>query len=207
MRLQDLHEERQPDLAYKEKRVKGELDRVTVELGGNYSGAMSRLTTRYSRLDTQAKLMVERRNSVNVQMKDVVQRLFDAEDQVLTRVVDTCSYTIMLTKAEKAETKESSKKIDYEAIVKELSKMVPELTEQIQAITAKYTELIPSKDTPASLRVKPRVAEGLGTNIALAALGFTAAIVVEMISGLVTKILSWTKSYDKRLNVLKAKLC
>lgn len=205
MKLRHLHEARQPNLSYKEKHVKDMLDRVSVELSGNDSGAMSRLTTRYTRLDKSAKLLTERRNEVNAQMKEVIQRLFDAEDEVLTRIVDTCSYTIMLTKSENAATKSSTKKIDYASIVNELSQMVPELTEQIKALTAKYTELIPPKDTPAQLKVKIRADEGATADRALLALGFTKDSVIKLIHGLISAITTWTKSYDQRLAALKLK--
>lgn len=186
-----LNEERQKDLVYKEKQVKNVLDRVTVELSGNYSGAMSRLTTRYTRLDKQAKLMTERRNDLNAQMKDVAQRLFDAEDEVLTRVVETVSYSIMLTKAEKAATKDPKKTVDYSAIVKELGKLLPELSEQITALTEKYTEIAEAKDTPTMLKVKSKVDE----SIIGRAWGWVRTFA--------ENVKSWARKYDDKLAELK----
>ena len=189
-----LLEAREPDLKYAEKRIKNALDRVTVELEGNQSGAMSRLTLRYHRLDKAAKLMAEKRNELNAQMKAVAESLFDAEDAVLTRVVETISCTIMLTKAERAADKEPTLKTDYGSVVAELLRMVPELTDKIKDITAKYTEVVEAKDTPTQLRVKSKVAEGLMDTVKSWMKSFIAGIK------------SWCVDYDKRLAALKKEL-
>jgi septal ring factor EnvC (AmiA/AmiB activator) len=187
-----LNEGRQQDLKYTEKRIKEVLDRVTVELEGNQSGVMSKLTTRYSRLDKSAKLLAARREELNEKMKESAEALFDATDAVLTRVVDTVSYTITLSKAEKAADKKPKSSTDFAAIVKELSEMVPDLEEKIKELTKKYTELIPAKDTPAALRVKSKLEEGILSNAWKSIKSFTS------------KIMSWASSYDKRLAKLKA---
>lgn len=196
MFVRELFEARNPKLTYTEKHVKKVLDRVTVELAGSESGVMSRLTTRYSRLDKAAKLMQEKRNQLNEDMKQVVESLFDAEDEVLTRVVDTVSYTITLSKAEKAESKAPKKSVDYAAIVKELSEMIPELQAKIEEITEKYTEIVQPKDTPVKLIVKSKLDEGLTA---------FARGLVKSFKEMLKSIKSWGKGYDKRLNSLKAK--
>ena len=197
MFVRELFEARNPKLTYTEKHVKKVLDRVTVELAGSESGVMSRLTTRYSRLDKAAKLMQEKRNQLNEDMKQVVESLFDAEDEVLTRVVDTVSYTITLSKAEKAESKAPKKSVDYAAIVKELGEMIPELQAKIEEITEKYTEIIQPKDTPVKLIVKSKLDEGLTA---------FARGLVKSFREMLKSIKSWGKGYDKRLNSLKAKI-
>ena len=197
MFVRELFEARNPKLTYTEKHVKKVLDRVTVELTGSESGVMSRLTTRYSRLDKAAKLMQEKRNQLNEDMKQVVESLFDAEDEVLTRVVDTVSYTITLSKAEKAESKAPKKSVDYAAIVKELSEMIPELQAKIEEITEKYTEIVQPKDTPMKLIVKSKLDEGLTA---------FARGLVKSFKEMLKSIKSWGKGYDKRLNSLKAKI-
>ncbi len=193
MKIQELlKEDRQSDLKYTEKRVKDILDRVTVELAGNQSGVMTKLTTRYSRLDKSAKLLAARREELNEKMKDSAEALFDATDAVLTRVVDTVSYTITLSKAEKAADKKPKSATDFEAIVKELSGMVPELEEKIKELTAKYTALIPAKDTPVALRVKSKLEEGILSDAWKSIKSFSKGI------------MSWASGYDKRLAKLKA---
>lgn len=194
MKVQDLiTEERQKDFKYVEKRVKGALEKVTLELQGNDSGAMSRLMTRYTRLDRTAKLLKEKRDEVNAQVKDVADRLFDAEDALATRIVETVSYTVMLTKAEKAETKDPKQEVDYESAYSELAKLVPELEVKAKEILEKYTKLIPAKDTPTALRVKSKVEEGIVQSV------------MGAIKGFVKSILSWGQSYDAKLDAFRRK--
>lgn len=191
-----LTEERQKDFKYTEKRVKGALDKVILELEGNNSGAMSRLMTRYTRLDKTAKLLKERRDEVNAQVKDVADRLFDAEDALATRIIETVSYTVMLTKSEKAETKEPKKEIDYASAYSELAKLVPELEAKAKEILEKYTSSIPPKDTPTALKVKSKVDEG----VVSAVKGWIASA-----KAFVKEVLGWGRAYDAKLDAFRRK--
>lgn len=195
MKIVELFEARQKELSYTEKRVKGALQKVTLALEGSNSGAMTRLTKRYERLDKTAKLLKERRDALNAQIKDVGDRVFDAEDALATRIIETVSYTIMLTAAEKAEHKQPSKKIDFESAYGELAKLVPELTEAAQKILEKYTELVPPKDTPVGLRVKAKdqVDESIAT------------VVRSAFTKFMTWIKSWGQQYDEKLDAIKKK--
>lgn len=197
MKLSDLFEARNPSLKYTEKMVTSkldktlkQLDRVTVELTGTESGVMSRLTKRYERLDRSAKLLKEKRDELNIKMKDVSEDFFAAEDAVLTRVVDTVSFTVTLSKAEKGADKPKKVEIDYAAIVQELSNLLPELEEQIKAVTAKYTSVTDAADSPVKLIVKAKkVDEGI----------------MDTLKGWVNKVFAWATGYDKKLAALKKK--
>jgi hypothetical protein len=191
--LQLLAEARQGNWKYTEKRVKGELEKVTLELEGADSGAMTRLAKRYERLDKSARLLKEKRDHLNAAVKEVGDRIFDAEDALATRIIDTISYTVMLTASEKAENKKPTPKVDYESAYAELAKLVPELIEQADKIRVKYTEMIPPKDTPVGLRVKAKVQEGL--------LDFVKA----QWSKFMDQMQMWGRSYDTKLDAIKAK--
>lgn len=191
--LQILAEARQANWKYTEKRVKGALDKVTLELEGSDSGAMTRLAKRYERLDKSAKLLKEKRDELNAAVKEVGDRIFDAEDALATRIIDTVSYTVMLTAAEKAETKKPKEEIDFASAYAELARLVPELTAKADEIRAKYTTMIPPKDTPTALRVKAKVQEGL------------LDMVKARWTDFMDMIRSWGRSYDSKLNALKAK--
>jgi hypothetical protein len=195
-----LSEARNPDLTYSEKVVKNKIDRVTVELAGNPSGVMSRLTSRYDRLDKAIKTMTVKRNEMNEQIKENVTELFNAEDIVLTRVVETISFTLTLSKLVKSAEQNPKTSVDYEAIAKELAKLIPEeLQAQVEAITKMYTEVSIAADKSPALRIKnknDKLDEGL----------------MDSIKGLANKVVKWAKSmaswavgYDKKLAALKAK--
>lgn len=192
-KLQLLAEARQPNWKYTEKRVKGALDKVTLELEGSDSGAMTRLAKRYERLDKSAKLLKEKRDELNAAVKEVGDRIFDAEDALATRIIDTISYTVMLTAAEKAETKKPKEEIDFASAYAELARLVPELAAKADEIRTKYTTMIPPKDTPTALRVKAKVQEGL------------LDMVKAQWSKFMDMINQWGRSYDSKLDALKKK--
>ena len=196
-----LSEARNPDLTYSEKVVKNKIDRVTVELAGNPSGVMSRLTSRYDRLDKAIKAMSVKRNEMNEQIKENVTELFNAEDIVLTRVVETVSFTLILSKLVKSSEQNPKTTVDYEAIAKELAKLIPEeLQEQVEAITKMYTEVSIAADKSPALRIKNKNDEKLDEGL------------MDSIKGLAAKVVKWAKSmaswavgYDKKLAALKAR--
>lgn len=191
MLVQDLFEARQPQWKYTEKHVKSQLAKVILELEGSDSGVMTRLAKRYERLDKTAKLMKEKRDELNAAIKEVGDRIFDAEDALATRVVETISYTVMLTAAEKAENKKEKEEVDFASAYAELSRLVPELTEQANEILKKYTKLIPPKDTPVGLRVS--IKEGVVDSIK------------KIWAAFVNEVKAWGKSYDAKLNAIKKK--
>lgn len=194
-----IQEARDPALKYTEK-TKGKdaekhVDRVIVELEGNQSGVMSRLTKRYFRLDRALKAMAKARDELNVKMKDTSEEFFDAEDVAYTRVVETCSFTVTLSKAIKAADKPSKISVDYQAIAAALEELVSqELTEKIEEIKKAYTQIIPPEDTPTKLTVKSKLEEGLSD----AWKAFKLKI-----KTFTKSVLQWAKGYDKKLAALK----
>lgn len=186
-------EERKPGLTYVEKRVKGIIDRLTVELHGSDSSVFSRLAARYERLDKAIKKMGEKKNELNEQLKTRVEELFAAEDVVLTRVIETASFTLTLSKKQKQDPK---KLVNYESIAAELVKLVPEeLEAKVNEIYEAYTQIIPQEDKSPALRVKGKLEEGVLDMLATA---------IKTVKGLLKKMLTWGAKYDKKLAALKA---
>lgn len=196
-----LSEARKPDLVYKEKVVKNKVDRVIVELEGSQSGAMTRLASRYDRLEKAIKKMGEKRDELNAKIKEQVEELFAPEDVVLTRVVETVSFTMTLSKLVKSEEQEPKKVVKYDKIAEELAKLIPdELQAQVDAIIAKYTEISIAAEKSPALRVKSKVDESLNEGI------------FDLFKSIGSKIAKWLKdtakwavSYDKKLDALKKK--
>lgn len=197
MKVQDLFkkinltEERQDSLSYEEVKARNAIDKVILHLSGSDSAVMSRLTTRYRRLDKAAKLLEQQREQANSEMKQTADLLFDATDAVLTRVINTSSYIVTFSKASKGTDKDV---INHEAILNELLEMVPELEDKINKLTKKYKTVVTSRDTPSKLIVKAKTDEGLIDKA------------VDWIKNFVSEILSWASGYDKRLHALEEQL-
>jgi primosomal protein N'' len=191
-----LTEARDPDVKYSEKQVKGALDRVTAALSGSASGAMTKLAKRYARLEASMAAMKEKHAELNARLKEDVAGLFDAEDVVLTRVVETAQFT--LTMAKEIPKKEGGKEVDYEKIAAALAELVaPELQAKVDEITAQYTKTLDPKPPVKKLTVsKEVVKEGLLDD--LGRLRDWAARLLKSVS-------SWASRYDDRLDALRRK--
>ena len=184
-----LLEARSENATYTEKQVKNVLDKVTATLSGNESGVMTKLAKRYARLEASMKAMKIKHEELNARLKGDVQGYFDAEDVVLTRVVETAQFTLTMAKEIKKTTPTTS--VDYAAIAEALAELIPdELQSKIDEITAKYTSTIPPKDPVSKLSVsKEIVKEGI----------------LERAAAFFKSILSWASRFDNKLDKLKRK--
>lgn len=194
-----LAEARRSDLKYTEKAVKNKLDRVTVELSGSDSGAMTKLASRFDRLDKAIKKMGEKRTELNDQLKSKVADLFNAEDVVLTRVVETASFAMTLSKLVKGSEQDPKTVIDYEKIAMALAELIPdELQSKVDEIVKMYTEISIAADRSPSLRVKSKVDESLNEGVIDMLKAITAKI-----AKVVRSFAAWAVKYDRKLAALK----
>lgn len=156
---------RKKDLDYKEKLVKGVVDRVTLELSGSQAGVFTKLGKRYEQLESALARLQERRETMNVDLKSRMVEFFDAEDEVLTRVLQTSKIALTLGKMEK---RTPPPKFNTQAFLKEIyaladeiSDIIPDLGERIAQLESKYTELGVPKEVSPKLRIKVNPDESL----------------------------------------------
>lgn len=200
-----LAEARDKQLKYSEKGPKETVDRVIVSLEKQRSAAMTRLAQRYHRLNLALKRMSEERDKVNAEMKEHVQALFDAEDVVYTRVVETNSFVLTLAKQGTATTKTT---YDFEKIAEELAKLIPdELQSKVDEITEAYKKVTVTQPKSPALTVQTAdEVEKKGRTVranlkeGIADVFKKAATTVK---ALLKKVAAWGVSYDKKLAVLK----
>ncbi len=156
---------RQEDLDYVEKKVKGVVDRVTLELQGSQAGVFTKLGRRYEQLQAALARLEQRKDALNVDLKSRTVEFFDAEDEVLTRVLKTSKIALTLGKMEmrtpppKFNAREFLKEV-Y-ALADEISDIVPDLIERITALENKHTELGVPKEVSPKLRIKIEPDESL----------------------------------------------
>jgi chromosome segregation ATPase len=196
MLLTDLLEAREKGLTYTEKRHKTTraLERVILELNSSDAASATKLARRYERLDKTARLLKEQRDAMNTHIKAVADRLFDAEDELVTRVMQTAKYTMTISAITKAKDRPATTSVNFERAFSELAALVPDLQEAAEKILAKYTEITPATaDTAAKLTVKSRTDESL------------AALARSAITKLMDWVRSWGISYDKKLKTIMEK--
>lgn len=191
-----LTEARAPGVKYTEKQVKNVLDKVTATLKGSDAANMTKLAKRYARLEASMKAMKEKHDVLNQRLKGDFENLFDAEDVVLTRVVETAQFTLMMSK--EIQKTEGSKEVDYNSIIAALSALIPdELQSRIDMITEKYTKMVPPKAPIKRLTVSKEVApikEGIMDTIVKTAKRFLESMLL------------WGHRYDRKLASLKSQL-
>lgn len=196
-----LSEARREDLKYTDKVVKNKVDRVIVELSGSDSATMTKLAGRFERLEKALKTMATKRDELKDQLKEKVTDLFNSDDVIYTRVVETTSFSMTLSKLVKSSEQDPKVVVNYEKIAEELAKLIPaELQAQVEAVTKMYTEVSIAADKAPALRVKSKVDESLNEGI------------LDMIKGMAAKVTKWVKSmatwavgYDRKLATLKQK--
>lgn len=191
-----LLEARRRDIPYTEKEAKGAVDKVTATLSGTEAANMTKLARRFARLDASLNALKEQREVLNAKLKEDVQGMFDAEDVVLTRVVETSQFTLTLAKEIKKD--KGTTTMDYEAIIAALSALIDdELQPKVAKIIKKYTEIVPPKDPVRKLIVsKEVVKEGIMDTIEK---------IKNWAAGLLKEMTSWATRYDSKLNNLKKK--
>jgi CRISPR/Cas system CSM-associated protein Csm2 small subunit len=194
--LLSIMEARKAELSYEEKKVKGALDRVILSLQGNQSGKFTKLISNYKKIQKAVEALAKKQGELNAHLKEEVEDLFDAEDEVYTRVVDTISATLTLSKKQSVTTT----KIDYEAILAKITELQPELEEKIKELTTEFTKVTTAEKSPA-LRTTIKEAESLEEG-----LKELAKYVKDIAKAALSAIKGWGKSYDKKLEKIVAEL-
>jgi len=166
------------------------LDKVIVELDGNESAAATRLAKEYKRLLEEQKALTEKIDDLKGKAKQMASGYFDAKEELFTRILNTVSMTITISK----ESKRKSEKFDVDGAFGAIAKLVPELTKKIEDIRKKFTEV---KETAVKSSVKVDVKES--------AIGDIIKKVKDAAKKFLDSIKTWGKSYDTKLNNIKTK--
>jgi hypothetical protein len=188
MTCKRMNEARDPQLTYHFKEVKGKVDRIIVKLEGKKSEIFTKLAKRYKELDNELKALEVRRDELNAETKEKTLDYFNAEDEVLTRVVETVSMTATMSKLS-----QPSPKVDHEAVVAALVKLMPELTDKVRELEASFSTTPKPKSPALSVKTNEGVAD-------------LWAAFKKKASALLAKFKVWGKSYDEKLANVKTLL-
>lgn len=194
-----LTETRREDLTYTEKLVKNKVDKVIVELNGSKSASLTKLAKRYDRLKKAIEMFKEKEKEYNQKIKSSAEDLFNAEDIVLTRIVETASFTLNLSKRMKADDKTD---VNYEKIAEELSKLVSkELEEKVNEIYKAHTKVIEGQEKAVALRVSAKKNKESIINESI--IGDFLRSIMDFLKNLLKDTLYWAVGYDRKLAKLK----
>jgi len=176
-KLINLFEERDPSIAYQDS-DKG--DKVVALLQSYNSQVYTKLAQKIQRMTQLEAEVKQLKEEVKQAARENVADLFDAEDIVRTRVVETISFVFVLSKDPKETVTPKYKEIlsELEAhLTPELIKVLEELKKQMVTVTQKQP----------SLSVSP-ISEGIVGNI---------------FAKLKNLVMGWAQRYDQKLDQLK----
>lgn len=139
-----IPESRDPELQYDEKKVRDVVEKVTVTLKGSKSAAASKLASRYRKLHKQLEILDHEKKELNKMQKDMFDSLFDATDEIYTRVIDTVSMVMTLSKRGERQ----DIQFDREAFLDEIASTLPDLSETVQLVLDKHTHTSTTKISP-----------------------------------------------------------
>lgn len=187
-----LSEARRANLNYSFKEVKGKLDKITLKLEGNESGKFTKIAKRYKEIDTAVKALEVERNEINEDIKEKFSDYFDeATDTVVTRIIETVSLTMQLSKRTAPEM--GKDKVDYEKALLILGDMLPELKEKIDEVK-KLCTTAGTMSVPKSPALSVKINEDLSDKI---------FAFMRRVMAVLNKFKTWGKSFDRKLEKLK----
>ena len=117
--LNEARIEDNPDVKYelagatKAKTAAEEFSKITAFISGKTSELFTKLAKKFSEIDRLTKRIQQLRDEVNQEAKDQIDALFNAEDEVYTRYIETVSLSITMSKAiEEQRTQTSNLNVD-----------------------------------------------------------------------------------------------
>lgn len=185
---------RRGDLTYEEQRKKktNELEKLVVKLTGSESGQLTKLAKTYEKIQKALDLMAKKKDSLNTDMKNMVEPFWNAEDALVTRVIETAQLAVQLAKTTPPKEKREVS-VNHEAVAKALAELVSEeLKPKIDEIYKQFTTEIV---TPAGIQKSP----GLSVKPLEEGLKETASKIKAWIKG----IGSWIVGFDKKFSKIK----
>lgn len=151
-----------PDISYtmgaktKKAEVSGDFDSVTAKLSGMKEKIPNKFAAESLQLKTQIEELESKRADIHKMMGEGANALFDAEDAILTRYIETSKAIVTLTK-ETQDVTSQEEEIDYPAVLQEIYKLVSKkLIPEIELAIKNNTKIINKVKKGSASRVMVR---------------------------------------------------
>jgi phage shock protein A len=181
-----------------DKKIASQLVEVSVEIkAGTIEGReWSELAENYLALQKQQEDIAVTLGAQNDDLRERVEKLFDASDEVATRIVKVGDIVINVAKLAKTNPKQE---VDYEGILAAISAVSEEMSAKVEELKKQMTT---TKPAPAPKKPALRVSDNTtGTN---AKLKEDISSVVDSISKFINKFTSWIKGVDKKIEKIES---
>lgn len=178
--------------------IKGKTNKVIATLSHSKSAEYTKLGRDLVKITELTEQVDKLKEEVKLHSKEKIQDLFNADDAMRTRVVETVGFTFQMTKDI-----ESTTTFKYKEILDEIQEhLTPELVQMLESIKSKYmtvksgsvgrlTAVQDKNVTPPEPASESVMHEGVMDNLKAYFKKFA------------NYVASWGQKYDKKLNVLK----
>jgi vancomycin resistance protein YoaR len=165
-------------------------EKVVAVLKSDVSGRYTKLAQNVQRIATLEEEIKEKKSMVKADTRELIADLFSSDDCARTRVVDTLSFIMTLSKDPKV-----SETYKYEKVLEELTAhLTPELIKVLEAIKAKYKG---ETQKAASLKIAAKTAESVDLSEG------PMDTMKSFYAKFKNAIFGWAAKYDQQLENLK----
>ena len=196
-RLQDPNITYQDQGKTKKATAAGEFDRVVAFLEKSKSAQFTKIGNTYREIADETKRLNKLKTDTNNEATKLIESLFPIADDVVTRVVDTKSLVLTLSKVTQARQEE---RLDIDGYVAELESLLGESAEKLAEIRSKFTKVV---DIEAK---KPRLMAPKLKNESLTEEGSWKEKFVRWANLFREHISSWLDNFDSRWGQLEARV-
>lgn len=163
-------------------------NKVTATVKGHTSAKYTKLAKNIKKIQELQKEIEVLEEEAKADARSTISDLFKAEDEVKTRVVDTVSFTLTLSK-----TPEPTQTVAYAKVMKELEgHLTPELIEVLEDLKAKFTTTVQKQ---ASLKMVAKESIDLEEGV--------IDKLKDYFKKFLNTITNWCTKYDTELDKLK----
>ena len=165
-------------------------DKVTATVSSHNSAVYTKLAQKVLRMEELEKEIKQLRSEVKEDVRIYVADLFEAEDNVRTRVVDTIKFILTLSKNPK-----ETETVQYAKVLKELEKhLTPNLLHMLMNIKAQFTSIVQKSPSLKIASKDESINEGVSDNLKAYTRKFLQFIQ------------NWGEKYDRKLSALMSQV-
>lgn len=172
------------------------IDQVIVTLQGKRSEKFTRIARRYDEANKIKKELATIEKTLKADTREAVDDLFDAGDEIYSRVVETASLVFKVAKAEERETK----KLDEAGFLDELAEVTGLAVAQLKALQTKHTKITKAAVAPKVLA--PREKKPKKESVNEGALDNVRSYAAKVKN----YVMSFLSKWDRKYNKLKANI-
>lgn len=185
------------DVTYSAKETKGQITQVIANLSSHESAKYTKLGRNLKRIEWLSEKVSQLKEQVKQETREKIADLFHAEDACRTRVIETVSFTLKMTKDPEASTS-----IKYAKVLEELQEhLTPELLAIMEGLKNKYSTVVEKE--PALIKMQDKKATTEESFDAMLDEGILDTL-RQFFHKYLQKVLDWGRKYDAKLEQLKA---